>query len=228
MILGDLIKEFRANNKLSLRDFAQRCGLSHTYISALEKNIDPRTGKPIAPTLDTIKYISKGMNISIEEILKILDDEQEFVVNQDISENELYTKNKLLPIPILGRVPAGEPLLAEEHIEGYLPIDPSMYGITNSDDFFFLRVAGESMNKLVKNGSYVLVKKQDSAEDGDVVVAIVNGDDEATLKRFKELDNGFIALKPESTFDEFIDRIINLKDTNFKILGKVIGDFKKW
>ena len=72
MILGDLIKEYRTIHKLSLRDFAQRCGLSHTYISALEKNIDSRTGKPIAPTLDTVKYISKGMNLSIEEILKIL------------------------------------------------------------------------------------------------------------------------------------------------------------
>lgn len=140
----------------------------------------------------------------------------------------IIPKTKLISIPIVGRVPAGEPLLASENIEGYLPIDPSMYGIINPDDFFFLRVAGESMNKVVKNGSYVLVKKQDYAEDGDVVVAIVNGDGEATLKRFKELGNGFVALKPESSSDEFIDRIINLKDTNFKILGKVIGDFKKW
>lgn len=83
MILGDLIKEYRLKNNLSLRDFAQKCGLSHTYISALEKNIDPRTGKPIAPTLDTVKYISKGMHLSIEEILKILDDEQEFKMNEE-------------------------------------------------------------------------------------------------------------------------------------------------
>ena len=81
MILGDLIKEYRKNNHLSLRDFAQRCGLSHTYIAALEKNIDSRTGKPIAPTLDAVKYISRGMNISIEEILKVLDDTQEFKMN---------------------------------------------------------------------------------------------------------------------------------------------------
>ena len=86
MFLGDLIKKYRSANNLSLRDFAKRCGLSHTYISALEKNIDPRTGKPIAPTLDTVKYVSKGMNISIEEILKALDIAEE----DEISMCELF------------------------------------------------------------------------------------------------------------------------------------------
>lgn len=169
----------------------------------------------IYPRIDKIEQIANYFRIEKSDLI------------EDRKKNNFIT-SKLLPIAILGRVPAGEPLLATENIEGYLPIDPSMYGISNPDDFFFLRVAGESMNKLVKNGSYVLVRKQDYAEDGDVIVAIVNGDDEATLKRFKDLGNGFIALKPESTFDEFIDRIINLKDTTFKVIGKVIGDFKKW
>lgn len=169
---------------------------------------------------ETLLKLSEFYNCSVDFLLGKSD------VRNPIK--NIIPNTKLLSIPILGRVPAGEPLLATENIEGYLPIDPSMYGITNPNDFFFLRVAGESMNKLVKNGSYVLIRKQDYAEDGDVVVAIVNSDEEATLKRFKELGNGFIALKPESSFDEYIDRIINLKDTSFKILGKVIGDFKKW
>ena len=172
---------------------------------------------------DGVYLLAKALNVS-EAWLMGLDvpmERQKEITN-------IITDVKLLPVPILGRVPAGEPLLAEENIEGYLPIDPSMYGITSTDDFFFLRVAGESMNKVVKNGSYVLIKKQETAEDGDVVVAIVNGDNEATLKRFKDLGNGFIALKPESTYEDFIDRIINLKDTPFRIIGKVIGDFKKW
>ena len=78
MFLGDLIKNYRAENKLSQRDFAKLCNLSHTYIAALEKNIDSRTGKPIAPTLDTVKYVSKAMNMSIEDILHLLEDDQEF------------------------------------------------------------------------------------------------------------------------------------------------------
>lgn len=110
MFLGDLIKKYRTINKLSLRDFASRCGLSHTYISALEKNIDPRTGKPIAPTLDTVKYVAKGMNTTIEEILKVLDEQQEFVINQDlpsIHKNNL-TSSLSDELKKIGAVPLSE------------------------------------------------------------------------------------------------------------------------
>ena len=58
MFLGEIIKEYRNNNQMSMRDFAKLCGLSHTYIAALEKNIDSRTGKPIAPTL--LKTLNPG------------------------------------------------------------------------------------------------------------------------------------------------------------------------
>lgn len=78
MYLGDLIKKYRTEHKISQRDFAKLCNLSHTYIAALEKNIDSRTGKPIAPTLDTVKYVSKAMNMSIEDVLHLLEENQEF------------------------------------------------------------------------------------------------------------------------------------------------------
>ncbi len=83
MYLGELIKKYRNENKISQRDFAKTCNLSHTYIAALEKNIDQRTGKPIAPTLDTVKYISKAMNMSIETVLHLLENNQEFIMNKD-------------------------------------------------------------------------------------------------------------------------------------------------
>ncbi len=83
MFLGDLIKSYRTKNKISQRDFAKLCNLSHTYIAALEKNIDPRTGKPIAPTLDTVKYVSKAMNMTIEEVLHLLDSSQEFMLKKE-------------------------------------------------------------------------------------------------------------------------------------------------
>lgn len=83
MYLGELIKKYRNEHKISQRDFARTCNLSHTYIAALEKNIDQRTGKPIAPTLDTVKYISKAMNMSIETVLHLLENNQEFIMNKD-------------------------------------------------------------------------------------------------------------------------------------------------
>lgn len=97
MILGDIILNYRNSfvPKMSQRDFGKKCGLSHTYIAALEKNIDPRTNKPISPTLDTIKYVSKGLNISIDELLKMLDDELEFKVKEKAPKFDDYSEETI-------------------------------------------------------------------------------------------------------------------------------------
>ena len=68
--LGKIIKDYRLTNKLSLRDFAQKCDVSHTYIDKLEKGVDSRTGKPVEPTLLVIEKISKAMNISTKSLLE--------------------------------------------------------------------------------------------------------------------------------------------------------------
>ncbi len=131
-------------------------------------------------------------------------------------------------IPVIGKIAAGQPILAEENIEGYLPVDPNIYGLSSTEDLFYLLVAGQSMNMKVKNGDYALIHKQDYAEDGDIVVAIVNGDNEATLKRYKKLNDQFVLLEPMST-DPSIEAItVDLKNTNFKIIGKAIGQFGKF
>lgn len=136
--------------------------------------------------------------------------------------------NNLLHIPVLGKVPAGTPVLAVENIVKYLPISPDMFSLKEERDLFFLKVDGESMNNIVANGSYVLVRKQEYAENGDIVVAIVNEEDEATLKRYKIIDNQFVILEPDSSNPEFEPIIVNLKNQNFRIIGKVIGSYKEW
>ncbi|MBO5398399.1 MAG: helix-turn-helix domain-containing protein [Clostridia bacterium] len=136
--------------------------------------------------------------------------------------------NNLLHIPVLGKVPAGVPVLAVENIIKYLPISPDMFSIKDDQELFFLKVDGESMNNIVDNGSYVLIKKQEYAENGDIVVALVNNDDEATLKRYKIIDKQFVMLEPDSSNPEFEPIIVNLKNQNFRIIGKVIGSYKEW
>ena len=75
MEIGDIIKKYRSTHNLSLRAFAQKTGLSYAYISILEKGINSRTKQPTKPTLETIRCIAKGLNLSLEELLKILDNE---------------------------------------------------------------------------------------------------------------------------------------------------------
>lgn len=125
----------------------------------------------------------------------------------------------------IGRISAGMPNWAEECIEGRLPIDPNMMGIVDPEECYFLRVNGESMNKVIRNGAYALIRKTDWVENGEIAVVLVN-DFDATLKKFKQLDNGFIFLEPQSNSDEFEPLIINPKENNVKIIGKYIGKFE--
>lgn len=68
-ILADLIREYRDEHGLSLRDFAERCGLSHAYIDKLERAADPRTGKPVAPTIETLRLLARGMGMTLEGLM---------------------------------------------------------------------------------------------------------------------------------------------------------------
>lgn len=70
--LGDIIKKYRQDHDLSLREFSKKCGLSHTYIDKLEKGIDPRSQKPIEPTLDALEKISAAINLSLDKLLTML------------------------------------------------------------------------------------------------------------------------------------------------------------
>lgn len=213
MFLGDIILNYRKEKGISQRDFAKQCNISHSYIAMLEKNIDARTGKPICPTLETIKNISIGMRIPIDDLLKMLDDEQKFTL-EAIKEPIYYMA------PVYGRISAGQPNWAEECIEGRLPIDVNLMNIINPEECFFLRVNGESMNKLIKNGAYALIRKTDVVDDGDIAVVLVNGYD-ATLKVFNR-QRDFILLEPMSTDPSFKTQVYG-KDTEIKVIGKYIG-----
>jgi len=146
----------------------------------------------------------------------------------DVPQLKTETSSQFQKIPIIGKIAAGQPILAEEYIEGYLPVDPNVYGVSTAEDLFYLRIAGNSMNLKVRNGDYALIKKQDYAEDGDIIAVIVNSDDEATLKRYRKLNDQFILLEPMSTDPNFESITVDLKTTKFQIVGKAIGQFGKF
>lgn len=92
--------------------------------------------------------------------------------------------------------------------------------ITEPEECFFLKVNGESMNKLIKNGAYALIRKTDVVDDGDIAVVLVNGYD-ATLKVFNR-QGDFILLEPMSTDSSFKTQVYD-KNTEIKVIGKYIG-----
>lgn len=211
MFLGEVIKKYRKENDLSLRAFASKCGLSYTYISMLERNIDYRTGKPIAPTLDSVKYIANAMNIPIDDLLKMLDSQQEFILNKDSSVNNI---NK---IPILGTVKAGYDWLAEENVVDYITIKEHM---PNINEFYALRITGDSMLPLLSEGDLVIVHDQDDVESGQTAVILINGE-EATVKKLIKTKEGIElhAMNPYYPVRKFTFE--DMKNIPVKIIGRV-------
>jgi repressor LexA len=125
-------------------------------------------------------------------------------------------------VPILGRIAASQPLLAEENREGELPIAAGALPAP-ADDLFALRVRGESMiSAHICDGDLVLVRRQDSAQINDIVVALVESEagDEATVKRFQR-DGERVVLKPEHPTMAPI--VIDPGERQVRILGKVVG-----
>ncbi|OGP73950.1 MAG: repressor LexA [Deltaproteobacteria bacterium RBG_16_50_11] len=124
-------------------------------------------------------------------------------------------------LPIVGRVTAGEPILAIENIEGYINLDRTL---VSSENVFLLRIEGDSMIEAhIQDGDFALVQPQSHAENGEIVVALI--DNEATIKRiFKQRD--FIRLEPANPKMEPI--VIKKGEKKVSIVGKVVGIFRKF
>jgi repressor LexA len=130
-----------------------------------------------------------------------------------IDDNFNLTRREVVNVPLVGTVAAGQPLLAVENVDSYFPI-PAEY-LPNKQTFM-LKVKGDSMIKAgILNGDDVIVVEQNTARDGDIVVALI--EDSATVKTFYRED-GYIRLQPEN---DTMDPII--VEDNLTILGKVIG-----
>jgi len=120
-------------------------------------------------------------------------------------------------IPVVGDIAAGSPITAVENIEGYLPLP---YEFSKNSDMFILNVKGESMiNAGIMDKDQIIVTKQETAENGDIVVALIG--DEATVKRFyRDEKNKSYILKPEN------DNMSPILLKNVNIIGRVTGLFR--
>lgn len=134
----------------------------------------------------------------------------------DILEEKPWGKNT--PVPLVGTVTAGVPILAEENIEEIFSFPQGLIG--TQDKTFMLKVQGDSMIKAgIYNGDFILVRQQDDARDGDIVVALIN-DETSTIKRFfREKD--CIRLQPEN------DTMEPIYEKDVTVLGKVIGVYRQ-
>ena len=195
----DFIRKYSAKYGYppTVRDIGKAVGLAssstvHAHLANLEKlgllRRDP--SKPRA-----IEMLERGVGNAVESVKGIVGSEG---------------------LPVLGSVAAGQPMLAEENIEDYVTI-PDMAG--GGDGNYLLRIRGESMKDAgILEGDHVVVHSQDTARNGDIVVALLG--EEATVKRFfREPDH--IRLQPENETMEPI------RSKEVKVLGKVVGLLRK-
>lgn len=128
-----------------------------------------------------------------------------------------WLADHVTPVPVVGRVTAGEPILASHNIEDYFPLPTHM---TRNKDVYMLKVKGESMiNAGILDGDHIVVKEQSYANNGEIIVALI--DDAATVKRFYKEANR-IRLQPEN------DAMNPIYAKEVTILGKVIGLFREF
>jgi repressor LexA len=177
----------------TVRDIGKAVGLAssstvHQHLANLEKigllRRDP--SKPRA-----IELLDRAAGAAVESVLGIVRPDS---------------------LPLVGSVAAGAPVLAEENVEEYVSV-PRLAG--GGDGQYVLRIKGESMKEVgILDGDYVVVRSQDTARDGDIVVALLG--DEATVKRyFREPDH--VRLQPEN------DSMEPIRSTEVTVLGRVVG-----
>ncbi len=203
-ILKFIQKEIEENGYApSVREIGKAVGLKstatvHTYLAGLVKKGYIKKEEQKGRTLRLLKG-GNGEDLTKKN-----------------EQKNYYTGKEMVEVPVIGKITAGEPILAVENITDTFPIPIDFVGNSES---FMLTVRGESMIEAgILSGDYILVKRQNTAENGEIVVALIG--DEATVKTFyKEKDH--IRLQPEnSTMDPIIV-------PTCEILGKVAGVFRK-
>ncbi|MCI8734205.1 MAG: transcriptional repressor LexA [Clostridia bacterium] len=138
--------------------------------------------------------------------------ERGLLEKSEVKRRAIALKSKTVSVPVVGTVAAGQPIFATENLEGYVSLPENFFA---GGELFMLNVQGSSMIKIgMFDGDKVVVRKQSTAENGDIVVALV--DDSATVKRFYKKDGKFI-LHPEN--DDMQDFIFD----EVSVMGKVVG-----
>lgn len=216
-MLGDKIRTIRKKNKISINNLSRITGISLGYLSDLENN------KAVNPSIEKLTLIASTLGVSIDSFFKNdIEKWDTTVTNQLNDEVAIYdsinkNKSNIINLPIVGSVRAGEPILATDNIEGYLPTLKSF--LSSDMDYFYLRVQGDSMNQEFDNGSLILIEKTPCIENGEIGVILID-DMEATVKKITQNKN-MITLIPMSNNPVYVPLMYDIIKDQIQIIGKV-------
>lgn len=204
MTIKDRLKKLRQEKQMTLEEVSRIVGVSRQTIQKYENGI-----------------ISNIPSDKIELLAKALSTTPAYLMGWEEEETGNPEKTSLdkLKIPILGTVPAGIPISAIEDILGYEEIPQSMGRL---DGLFALRAKGDSMEPNILEGDIIIVQQQPSADSGDIVVALVNGD-EATVKKIKITKSGIMLIANNAAYTPMFYTNKEVEELPVRIAGRVIG-----
>ncbi len=207
-LIGSRIESRRKDLGLTLDDIAKEIGVAKSTIQRYEKGTIEKIKLPV------IEAIARVLSVPPAWLCGKTDQMiPEKPLPNGIEPIDLTTYHR---IPILGRISAGLPLYADEHIDGYTLTD-----LNGGAEYFGLRVRGDSMNALrINDGDIIIVRRQEEVEQGEVAVVLVDEED-ATVKRFYSSDTT-VTLMPQSTNPEHKPQLYDISKTTIRILGKVV------
>ena len=193
MTLGEYIKAYREEHRMSQREFARLCGFTNGYISMLENGKNSQTGRPIKSSIGVYKAVASAVGLTTGDLLAMLDDEVSLDMNRTADNVRAFPT--MHNVPRLGSIACGTPILAQQNIEGYDAVPDYI----NCD--FTLVCKGDSMTGArIYDGDIVCIRQQETVDNGQIAAVLIDDETEcgsATLKRVRFTDGGVI-LWPEN------------------------------
>lgn len=202
MKIGQRIRQLRKSRKYTQADLAKLLGVKPTTVASWEQGRNQ-------PLMDKVQKIAILFGIPMAELIGDEQRENNKVVYSS-------ARFKRMAIPIVGEIACGDPITAEENIEGYT--EETFEKAIPSGTLFALRCKGHSMEPTIPDKSLVIIHEQPEVEDGEIAAVLVDGDTEATLKRVKH-QGDLVMLIPDN---KEYDPIILDKKNPGRIIGKVI------
>lgn len=202
-IFASNLKKFMSLNNISIEDISKISNVTTTEVKIWLNGIE-------VPKLNKIKPLAEYFGCFISDL------------TEKVGRSTTHPRG--VRIPVLGRVVAGIPIEAIEEILDYEEISESM---ARTGDFFALQVKGDSMEPRMYEGDVVIVRKQETAQTGDVAIVLVNGD-EATVKKIRIMDSGIMLIPFNTKYDPWIYTAEDIERLPVKIIGKVVECRQKY
>ena len=201
--IGQIVRQLRGDR--SLRDFAALCDISHTALDAIECGINKRSGKPTQAKTVTLQRIADAAGVPLS-----------YITGETTS---------AVKIPILGYVAAGIPIEAITDVIDYEEIGPDM--VRDGSEYFGLEIKGDSMEPIISNGDYVIVKRQEDCDSGQIAIVCVNGYN-ATCKKIVKQENGIMLVPFNPSFETTFYSNKEIEDIPITIFGIVVEQRRKF